>query len=143
MAANAEQSYYRRYCAAAKRFELIGGVIVVGSILFDVLTKASLRGVSLLAAVIGAVLLLIGGSSLRPHNVIKSFAQQCEQQPTDEFAQGLLDALRAANKVKLVSSSIALVKNAVEVYAQFEESDPQLTEALREAVKTRISKKVF
>lgn len=143
MAAPIEQSYYQRYCGAAKRFEMIGCLLIGGAILLDVLTGASVRWLSLLFAVVGAVPLLIGGSSLRPHNVIKSFAQQCVQQPSDEFAQGLLDALRAGQKVKLVSSSIAMVENAVEVYAQFEDSDPKLIEDLQEALKTRIGKKVF
>ncbi len=143
MASSKEKSYYERYRGAAKRFEAIGCLMIAGAILLDVVTGASMRWLSLLFAVLGAVPLLIGGASLRPHNAIKSFAQQCVQQPTDAFAQGLLDALRAEKKVKLVSSSIAMVENAVDVYAQFEESDPKLIEELREALQTQISKKAF
>lgn len=138
-----EQSYYQRYCSTAKRFETIGCILVGGAVLLDLVTSASVRWLSLLFAIAGMVPLVIGGSCLRPHNVIKAFAQQCVQQPSDEFARGLLDALRAERKVKLVSSSITMVENAVDVYAMFEESDPELIKDLQEALKTRVDKKIF
>ena len=143
MASTGEQSYYKRYCAAARRFEIIGGALLAAGILCDVVFGAPAVWLTLLLAGVGACVLAIGGASLRPHNVVKSFARQCMQQPSDEFAQGLLDALQAQPKIRLVSSSIQLVEGAVALYANFDDADPQLSRQLRQALEERVVKKVF
>lgn len=143
MSALAQSSYYKRYCAAAKRFELIGGVLLGAGILCDVVFGAPVIAVSVLTAGIGGCLLAIGGASLRPHNVIKSFARQCLQEPSDEFARGLLEALESEKKIRLVASSIQLVEGAVALYSQFDDADPELSSRLQRALEERVVKKMF
>ena len=138
-----EKSYYQRYCSAAKRFEWIGAAILIAGILLNATVGSSVPAVTWICAAIGACLLIIGGSSLRPHNIIKSFARQCIENPSDAFAQGLLDALEAAKKVQLVSSSIVVVEQAVTLYEQFDDSDPVLAQKLRRAFENRVVKKAF
>lgn len=143
MSAPIETSYYQRYCSAAKRFEFIGAAILIAGILLNAAIGASVLVVTWICAAVGACLLIIGGSSLRPHNIIKSFAQQCIENPSNAFAQGLLDALEAEKKVQLVSASIAMVEQAVTLYEQFDDSDPVLAQKLRQAFENRVVKKAF
>ena len=83
-----EGTYYSRYRAAATRFEIIGCILLLIAVLLHVVLGNSILTVSLLLAAVGAFLLIIGGSSLRPHNMVKAFAQQCTQEPCREAAAG-------------------------------------------------------
>ena len=138
-----DRTYYQRYCTQARRFEIAGCVLVGISILLDLTGGRKLLPVTMLVLFFGALALITGGSSLRPHNVVKSFALHCAETPSREFAAGLLEALEAQSKLKLVKSSIATVENAVEVYARQSGADPELVEKLREALQQRISRKAF
>ena len=62
---------------------------------------------------------------------------------SDAFAQGLLDALEATPKLALVASSMDLVNQAVELYSQFEDADPELAKRLQQAAESRIIRKKF
>ena len=143
MKALSDRTYYQRYCTQAKRFEVAGCVLVAISILMDLLEGKKILPVTMLVLFFGALALIVGGSSLRPHNVVKSFALHCAETPSREFASGLLEALEAQSRLKLVKSSIATVENAIEVYARQENTNPELVEKLRAALEQRISKKIF
>lgn len=138
-----DHSYYKRYCGAARRFELAGGLIAAAGLLARLAAGSSMNTVGLLLVLVGLCVFALGAASLRPHNAVKSFARECIQQPSDAFAQGLLDALEATPKLALVSSSLDLVTQAVELYAQFEDSDPELARRLQQAVEHRIVRKKF
>ena len=138
-----DASYFSRYRAAAIRFEIIGGVLLLVAIVLNLLVGNSLLPVSLLLAAFGAFLLIIGGSSLLPHNLVKAFAQQCAREPGHEIAQGLLDAIESDKKIRLVQKSIDSVDFAIEVYECLDDADPELIRKLREAKETHIAKKAF
>lgn len=109
----------------------------------DILTHHALYVLSLIIFTPGTVLLILGGSCHRPHNAIKSFARQCIQDSSEDFAQGLLDALEAHSSIQLTKPSISLVENAIECYSKSEGADPELVSKLKTAVETRVRRKVF
>lgn len=143
MKTDKDASYYERYRGAARRFELIGGALLVIAIVLNLATGNRLFTVTLLVAAVGAFLLIIGGSSLRPHNLVKAFAQQCAREPGHEIAQGLLDAIESDKKIRLVQKSINEVEMAIGIYEQLEDSDPELIRKLHEATQSHIAKKAF
>lgn len=143
MKPNQDASYYNRYRSAARRFELIGGALLLIAIILNLATGNRLFTVALLVAAAGAFLLVIGGSSLRPHNLVKAFAQQCAREPGHEIAQGLLDAMESDKKIRLVQRSINEVELAIGIYEQLEDADPELIRQLRDAMDTHIAKKAF
>ena len=105
--------------------------------------EACLDSDSVLLAAVGAFLLIIGGSSLRPHNMVKAFAQQCTQEPCREAAEGLLTAIQASPKIRLVQKSIDSVSFAIELYECLDDADAELVQQLRDAVEAHIAKKAF
>ena len=143
MASLKEGTYYSRYRAAATRFEVAGCILLLAAVLLHVVLGQGVLTISLLIAAIGAFLLILGGASLRPHNMVKAFAQQCAQAPCDEAAEGLLTAIQSSNKIRLVQNSIDQVTFAIEVYECLDDAKPELIEKLRNAVKQHIAKKVF
>ena len=138
-----EGTYYSRYRAAATRFEIIGCILLLIAVLLHVVLGNSILTVSLLLAAVGAFLLIIGGSSLRPHNMVKAFAQQCTQEPCREAAEGLLTAIQASPKIRLVQKSIDSVSFAIELYECLDDADAELVQQLRDAVEAHIAKKPF
>ena len=138
-----EGTYYSRYRAAATRFEIIGCILLLIAVLLHVVLGSSILTASLLLAAVGAFLLIIGGSSLRPHNMVKAFAQQCTQQPCREAAEGLLTAIQSSRKIRLVQRSIDSVSFAIEVYECLDDADAELEQQLRDAMDTHIAKKAF
>lgn len=138
-----EASYFSRYRTAAIRFEVIGGILLLIAIVLNLIAGAALLTISLLLVAVGAFLLIIGGSSLRPHNLVKAFAQQCAREPCHEIAQGLLEAIESSPKIRLVQKSIDSVDFAIEVYECLDDADPELIRKLREAKAQHIAKKIF
>lgn len=138
-----KSNYYRRFRAAALRFEVIGGILLAVGIAANFLFHTSLLAVSLIFAGPGALLLILGGSSLQPHNLVKSFAQQCVREPGREMAQGLLDALCSTSKIRLMAGSIQLVQSAIAVYADTPDADLALVQRLRDEAENRLVQKVF
>ena len=136
-------TYYERYRAAATRFELIGGVLLGAGVLLDYASGQALRSLAILLACIGAILLLIGGSSLRPHNQIKAFAQQCAADPCDDMAKGLLQALEQEKTVPLMQKNLDSVQLAIEIYSGVVDADETLITRLREAAATHLKRKRF
>lgn len=135
--------YFLRYRGAARRFEVIGIVLILIAIILNLTIGSSLSTITLLVAAIGAFLLIIGGSSLRPHNLVKAFAQQCAREPCHEIAQGLLEALESDRKIRLVQKSINELNIAIGMYEQMDDADPELVRKLYEAMEQHIAKKVF
>ena len=138
-----EGTYYSRYRAAATRFEIIGCILLLIAVLLHVVLGSSILTASLLLAAVGAFLLIIGGSSLRPHNLVKAFAQQCTREPCDESAQGLLEALNSSSRIRLVQKSMNEVNAAIETYALQQDADASLVQQLRDAMDKHITKQVF
>ena len=138
-----EGTYYSRYRAAATRFEIIGCILLLIAVLLHVVLGNSILTVSLLLAAVGAFLLIIGGASLRPHTMVKAFAQQCTQEPCREAAEGLLTAIQASPKIRLVQKSIDSVSFAIELYECLDDADAELVQQLRDAVEAHIAKKAF
>ena len=65
-----EQSYYKRFRAAAIRFEVIGGALLAIGIGANFIFGTSMLAVSLIFAGPGALLLILGGSRRRPPNPV-------------------------------------------------------------------------
>ena len=118
-------------------------ILLLIAVLLHVKSGRSILTASLLLAAVGAFLLIIGGSSLRPHNMGKAFAQQCTQQPCREAAEGLLTAIQSSRKIRLVQRSIDSVSFAIEVYECLDDADAELVQQLRDAMDTHIAKKAF
>lgn len=138
-----EGTYFSRYRAAATRFEIIGCILALIAVFLHVIFGKGLLTVSLFLVAVGAFLLIIGGSSLRPHNMVKAFAQQCTQDPCLEAAQGLLEAIQSSRKIRLIQKSINDVNFAIEVYECLDDADTALVQQLRDAVDAHIVKKAF
>lgn len=135
-------SYFARYYRTAVRYQTVGIVLLLAGIVIHAFFSG-LQTLGLLLAAPGVLLVLFGGASSQPHNLVKAFAQQCIRNPERDMAQGLLDALTKWRTVRLVSRSIQLVDNAVAVYAGSDNADPALVEQLEEAVRTHIRRKRF
>lgn len=138
-----EGSYYSRYRAAATRFEAIGCALLVIAVLLHAIVGQRILTASLLLAAIGALLSIVGGASLRPHHMVKAFAQQCAQAPCREAAEGLLTALGSSKTIRLTQRSIDQLQFAIEVYACLNDADAALIGDLHHAVDTHIAKKTF
>ena len=72
---------YKNYLKTCRLLELVGGVILIGTILLNEFLHLEVHGFVIPAALIGAVILAIGGSSLLPHNQVKAFAVQLYRSP--------------------------------------------------------------
>lgn len=134
---------YQQYRRAALRFVMGGGLCCVLGLLFLGFFSVIPTELNLLLLLIGVVLLALGASSLQKHNIVKAFAQQCICDPTDEIAQGLLEALQAQKHLYLVSSSIQLVERAIQCYETTQGSDSTLVEQLRQTADHAIIRKKF
>ena len=128
-----ETSYEQRYRKTARYFEIIGGVVLAAGVLMN----------QFLILVVGVLIFGYGFGSLQPHNQIKAFAQQCTIDPSREMAQGLLSSLQRVKKVRLTASSIRLLQSAVEAYAQSPDADLQIVQQLRDAVETRVGRRIL
>ncbi len=138
-----EASCYKRYRKAALRFEMAGAALLAAGVLLHAAFGASVRWPGLLTGGVGLCVLALGAASLRPHNVIKSFALQCAQHPNEEYARGLLDALTAQKKIRLTARSIRMAESAVLAYACSEGADKELAKTLNCALHERVVKKMF
>ncbi len=139
-----ESSYYERYRGSARRFAVVGVAgLAAGGLSLAASGGGIVQALGLIVVLIGAVTLALGGSSLLPHNAVRAFARQCVQTPGREIAQGLLDALTARKKIRVASSGIFMVDQALARYAQTEDADEALLEKLREARKNNLVEKRF
>lgn len=135
--------YLRKYVAMARKFSLVGLAILALSVGLYFVIPESAGFVVVLLFLLGAVTLVIGASSLRPHNTIKSFAQLCLRQPDALAAGGLLEALERTNSLALRGASINSINMAIERYAAAPDADPEIVERLRTAMRTRVRKTLF
>ena len=92
------------------------------------------------AAVIGAVILAIGGSSLTPHNQVKAFAGQLYRNPVRDVAEAMLAVLRAAKTVRLTPRHYTMVTAAIQGYCAAPDADPELAEQLSAAAGQYVKK---
>lgn len=138
-----QNEYLKKYIDMSTRFQNIGIAIVFFAIAVNYFGGASLRTISLLIFAIGAIALVFGGSSLRPHNLIKAFAQQCSNEPNDTIAAGLLEAMERNHVTKLTRNSLHMVYVAIEIYSSLPEADPELSTRLQNASKNCLSKKIL
>lgn len=138
-----KNEFLSRYLAAATRFQNVGIVVVISSVLMNFLGGQALKLPSIFLFMVGALALVFGGSSLRPHNVIKSFAQQCSREPNDTIADGLLEAIERNKTTALTKNSIRTIYLAIEIYAALPDADQELVNRLTDAAKTRLTQKKF
>ncbi len=138
-----EKSYYERYRRQAFIFEGAGIVLLAAGILLNEVTGRGLGLPVLLLAGAGMVLLVIGGSSARPHVIVKSFAALLQKDPTRKNAEEFLYALEKTGKVSLVRQSGNLVEGALAAYEKSPEADPELVRKLRETVDEKIRHRAF
>ena len=138
-----EMTYYDRYRRQALLFEGVGIALLMAGILLNEATGRGLGLPVILLAGSGMVLLVIGGSSNRPHTVVKSFAVLLEKDPTTKNAEEFLYALEKTGKVSLVRQSRNLVEGALAAYEKSPDADPKLAERLRETVEEKIRHRVF
>ena len=131
---------YKNYLKTCRLLELAGGVILIGTILLNEFLHLETRGFVIPAALIGAVVLALGGSSIRPHNQVKAFAVQLYRSPIREVAEATLAALRAAKTVRLTPRHHAMVTAAIRSYAAAPDADPELAEKLSAAAEQYVRK---
>ena len=143
MNVRSEAECYTRYRATARRFELAGAAIFAAGVLCYMAFGDSVKWPGLVLGCVGLCALALGAASLRPHNVVKSFALQCMQNPNEEYAHGLLNALTAERKIRLTMRSIRMVESAVIVYARTENVNKELAERLAAALHEHVVKKTF
>ena len=143
MNARQEAQCYARYRATARRFEIAGAAILAAGVLCHMAFGESVKWPGLALGGLGLCVLALGAASLRPHNVVKSFAIQCVQNPTEEYAHGLLNALTAERRLPLTARSIRMVESAIVVYARTENVNKELAERLAAALHERVVKKRF
>lgn len=138
-----EAESYKRYRAMSRRFELIGAAIFAAGVLCYAAFGNYVKWPGLALGFIGFCAAALGAAALRPHNVIKSFALQCMQNPTRDVAEGLLNALEAQRKVRLTAASLQMIEKAVLVYACSANADKALAERMAQALGDRVVKKKF
>ncbi len=131
---------YKNYVKTCRIFELAGGGILIGSILLNELLHLNSRGFVIPAAIIGAIILAIGGSSLLPHNQVKAFAGQLYQNPVREVAEAMLAALRAAKSVRLTPRHYTIVNSAIQNYSAAPDADPELAAELAATAEQYVKK---
>ncbi|MDO4270289.1 MAG: hypothetical protein Q4C72_05095 [Eubacteriales bacterium] len=142
MQPNTESSYYARYRKTAFSFVWSGALLAaIGAISCASQRPAPAAGVLLTS--LGVVALLFGGSCLLPHNLVKSFAQQCAGEPDEPLARGLLEGLTARKRIRLTRRSLELVRTAIAAYAAAGGADPELVRQLEQAVEAHLSRKIF
>lgn len=140
MNARGEAECYRRYRAAARRFELAGAALLAAGALCYAAFGDSIKWPGVALGGFGLCVFALGAASLRPHNAVKSFALQCMRNPNEEYARGLLDALTAERRIRLTMRSIRMVEGAVITYARTENADKELAERLAAAMHERVVK---
>ena len=147
MNARSEAECYTRYRATARRFELFGAAILAAGVLCYTAFGDSVKWPGVALGAVGLCAFALGAASLRPHNVVKSFALQCMQNPNEEYARGLLNALTAERRIRLTMRltmrSIRMVEGAVITYARTENVDKELAERLAAALHEHVVKKTF
>lgn len=143
MNARVEAECYTRYRATARRFELAGAALLAAGILCCMAFGDSVKWPGVALGGFGLCAFALGAASLRPHNVVKSFALQCMQNPNEEYASGLLDAITAERKIRLTMRSIRMVEGAVITYAHTENADKELAERLAAAMHEHLVKKTI
>jgi hypothetical protein len=138
-----KNSYYYKYKRQAYLFEAAGIVGLGISILINELTGRPMNAPVLIIGGIGALLLIIGGSSAQPHVLIKSFAMLLTNEPTTKNALEFIRALEYSGSVRLVRRSQNLVNMAMMKYEGMPDADPEVTQKLKDAVKEHIRNKRF
>lgn len=134
---------YRSYMKSCYAFELAGGAILAVTVLLNEVLKLGLRGFVIPAALIGMVILGIGGSSARPHNQIKAFSGQLMRNPIREVAEATLDAFAACGNIRLNPRSFAILTAALNTYRSQPDADPELAERLAAAAEKQVKRSVF
>lgn len=143
MNAHGAAECYTRYRATARRFELAGAALLAAGVLCYMAFGDSVKWPGVALGGFGLCVFALGAASLRPHNVVKSFALQCMQNPNEEYARGLLDAITAERRIRLTMRSIRMVEGAVITYAHAENADKELAERLAAAMHEHLVKKTI
>ena len=136
-------TYYDRYKKQANLFQAAGILLIALAVLINELSHRSFAPPVWVLAGIGVIPLMIGGSSARPHAIVKSFAILLKNDPSTENAGEFLNALQKTGKVALVKPSRDLVETALYTYEHSPEAEEKMVENLREAVGRYIIKKRF
>ena len=118
MNARSEAECYTRYRPTARRFELFGAAILAAGVLCYTAFGDSVKWPGVALGAVGLCAFALGAASLRPHNVVKSFALQCMQNPNEEYARGLLNALTAGfddvDNLSISPKSLAVTYNTIQ-----------------------------
>lgn len=138
-----ESPVLKKYLEMATRFQNAGILMIITSILLHMIGHEKVMAVVLVLFFPGALALIFGGANLQPHNMVKSFAQQCAREPGQEIAEAFLEVMTRAKRVSLTKQSIRLVSTSIAVYAASEEGDPELAKKLQETADKVIVKKFF
>lgn len=143
MNVHGEAECYTRYRATARRFELAGAALLAAGVICYMAFGDYVKWPGVALGGIGLCVFALGAASLRPHNVVKSFALQCMQNPNEEYARGLLDAITSERRIRLTMRSIRMVEGAVITYAHTENADKELAERLAAAMHEHLVKKTI
>lgn len=138
-----KNSYLYRYLKQARRFELTGAVFMIITILINELTGGTYHTPVLICAAFAAIPLLIGGIAAQPHNIIKSFAELLQKDPTKRNAQEFIKALTYRKKVSLTKRSLNLCEAAAFCYKNSSEYDESVHHDLLDAIHSHVKVILF
>ena len=133
---------YKNYLKTCRLLELTGGIIMILSALANHFLRLNSGGFVIPAILLGAIILMLGASSLRPQNQIKAFAVQLFRNPVREMAEGLLAALLVCRPGRLAPRAFDIMHNAIESYCSSPNADPELAGRLSAAAEP-ITKGLF
>ena len=137
------ESYYSRYRKRALLFQTVGIIMVVLAVLINELTGRKMGFPVMAIGIVGFIPLVIGGSSLRGHVALRSFASLLRNDPCRRNAEEFLIALRSIGHTSLTKKSMQEVQSAIAVYEAQPGADADLTEEIQKELANRVSKVVF
>lgn len=138
-----KNSSYYKYKRQAYLFETAGILGIGISVVINELTGRPMNALVLIIGGIGALLLILGGSSSQPHVLVKSFAVLLTNEPTKENAIEFIKALEYSGTVRLVRHSQNLVSMAIMKYEGMPDSDPEVVKKLKDTVREHIKSKLI
>lgn len=136
------ESYYYRFVRQARIIALVGAAFFTAACCMYYMGTQQLTGPILLLGGVGAVILMFGGTNLRPNVLIGSFAKLLIYDPCRKNAEEFLLALRYTGRVYLLGKTRKMVNAALQSYGSSKEKDARLLQQIMECkdqnIRTRL-----